>query len=147
MALKFTASANGRNSTDLLPDGPYDATLVKVEEARNADGSYLRWTFEVARHGEARTVTGVTGATLDSGEKARYWVEALVGRPLKDDEEVDLEKLYGRSCRLEITTVNKEGRDFNKIVRATKRGGVTLKAPPTQPPTEGGEPDDGEGVF
>ena len=114
--------------SSLLPQGSYDSALVRIEEARNQDGSYLKWSFSVSHHGEAKTVSGVTPMHLDPGSKARFWSEALLGRPLRDDEEIDLEKLYGRSCRLELTVIEKDGREYNRIGRVTKTIGLKLTA-------------------
>ena len=111
-----------------IPQGTYDAALQKIEEKRNNEGSYLMWTFTVSHHGEAKTVTGVTPMHLDPGSKARFWTEALLGRPLQENEDVDLEKLYGRSCRIELSVIEKDGREFNRIGRVTKAGGLKLTA-------------------
>ena len=146
MAIKMKATGNAK---DVVPEGAYEGHLVKVEEAQNKDGGYLRWTFSISLHGEARNVAGVTGMTIEVGEKARFWVEALVGRPLKDGEEVDLEKLYGLGCRLELTVIEKDGRQFSRIGRVTRRGGLTLKAKCKHEPAAAPEADENpdEGVF
>ena len=73
MALKFKAAGG----TEPVPEGTFDATLTKVEEASNAEGTYLKWTFAISLRGEARSVTGVTPAHLDPGSKARFWTEAF----------------------------------------------------------------------
>jgi len=65
MVLKFKAG----NGSETLPEGSFDATLAKVEECRNADGNYLRWTFAVSQQGKAQNVTGLSPANLDSGRR------------------------------------------------------------------------------
>ena len=131
--MRFTAS----RGSELLPEGQYDAALQRVEQASNANGPYLKWRFGISLHGEDRGITGVTGMNLDAGSKARFWTEALLERPLRDGEEVDLEKLYGRVCRLELTIVEKDGRQFSRITRVTaKPAGVKLVARKAPEPTE-----------
>jgi hypothetical protein len=132
------------NASSLLPEGTYTGTLKKVEEKSNADGGYLLWTFSISHHGEAKTVSGVTGMSLDQGSKERFWVEALIGRPLKDQEEVDMERLYGRACRMELAVIEKDGREYNRIGRVTVRTGVVLgpKKEPDRMPTEDPEGDE-----
>ena len=131
--------------SSLIPQGTYAAILQKIEEKRNTEGSYLLWTFGVSSQGEAKTVTGVTPMHLDPGSKARFWSEALLGRQLQENEEVDLEQLYGRTCRIELTQVEKDGRTYPRISRVTKSGGLKLKT--TQGPVPEEEEEVGDHPF
>lgn len=124
MSLKMKAVSSGNQ---LILGGTYDGTLTRVEEARNTDGSYLKWTFSISYNGEARIITGVSPMNLDAGSKSRFWTEALLGRPLRDQEEIDLEQLYGRPCRIEVTTIEKDGKSYNRIVKVTRCGGPVQK--------------------
>ncbi len=113
---------------DTIPAGIYEAALVRVEEAKNAEGSYVKWIFSVSIQGEARSLTGASGMNLDAGSKTRFWTEALLGRPLRADEEIDLEKLVGRPCRIEVMLVEKDGRELPRIAKLTKASGLKLAA-------------------
>ena len=113
----------------LLPEGMYDATLKKIEEASNAKGPFLKWHFAVSHEGKTQSVTSVSPMDLDRGSKTRYWVEAIIGRDLKDEEEIDLERLVGLSCRIVVYVATlDDGRQFNRIEKVLRRGGLTLSA-------------------
>jgi len=140
MVLKLKAGSGNQP----LPDGNYEASLTKVEETSNADGPYLKWIFCLDSHGQMQNITGFTPLSLDQDTKTRFWVEALLGRQLKDDEEVDLERLYGRVCQLTLTAATLDsGRQVNRIARIEKRTRLSLKARQKTVP-EPTSPDEGE---
>ncbi len=135
------------NGNQPLAAGTYEASLTKVEQASNADGPYLKWTFCLDCQGQTRNITGFTPMSLDQGSKTRFWVEALLGRSIKDQEEIDLERLYGQVCQLElsIATLN-NGQMLNRVDRLHRRSGLVLSQkkeaslPPPAPEGHGDAP-------
>lgn len=134
--------------SQLLPEGTHDAALEKLEEATGAKGPYLRWHFVVTHEGSSKPVSGVSPMTLDRGSKTRYWAEGLLAREIADGEELDLERLVGRACRIVVYTATLEdGRKFTRIEKVLRKGGLTLSAKkePVNPPA--GEEELGEHPF
>lgn len=138
MTLKL--KANTKNSegdpTKAPLEGTFEAAVAGIEIARNDRGDYLRWRFTVPTGAQTRTIVGATPMHLDKGAKTRIWTEVILGRPINDDEEVDLEKLVGRVCKL-VLSLNTlaDGRVVSRIDRVQRRGGLVLSP---------GKPSDGD---
>jgi len=125
----MTITLKAGSGNQPLPAGTYEASLARVEQVSSADGPYLKWVFSINYQGKTRDVTGVTPVNLEPGTKTQIWVEILLGRNLRDNEEVDLEKLCGRVCRIVLTEVTlQNGRQVNRIARVERRGGLVLQA-------------------
>ena len=109
-ALKFSAPA-------ALPPGKYPATLVGIDEGEGKFGEYLDWQFEVTDpDGDTKPINRRTSTKTGAGSIARVIVEALLGRSVQLDEEVDLNGLIGQTLELEIET-NANG--YDTVVNAT----------------------------
>lgn len=125
-----------------VPQGTYEAVITKVEEASSEKGPYLKWHFDALVSGEAKSIVGVSAMTLDPGSRTRIWVENLCGRSLATNEEIDLDRLVGRGCKIEVSinTLN-DGRRLPRIDKVLKTGVVlsAKAAPRLTPSTE--EPD------
>jgi hypothetical protein len=94
-----------------LPPGRYPAILVDIGEGEGKFGDYLDWEFDVEDpDGEAKRVSRRTSTKTGFGAVARVFVEALLGRMVAFDEEVDLNGLIGRTVELDIET-NDNGYD------------------------------------
>jgi hypothetical protein len=102
---------------DPYPAGRYDGHFYDYEERQGEFGPYLIWTFRVHCNGETQDITGITASRFGSRSKEFQYVEALQGRSPGDGEDIDLEKLRGAPCKVEVTV--KEGRNggqFNVVV-------------------------------
>lgn len=103
-----------------LPPGAYPAALLNLGEGEGKFGPFLDWTFELDdADGEATQVSRRTSTKTGPGSIARVLVEALLGRDVQLDEEVDLDGLMGRRAVLEIET-NANG--YDHIVNAMPGG-------------------------
>jgi hypothetical protein len=99
----------------------YLAKLQGIEEKVTEFGPAARFSFIVVEGNSAgATVSGL--ASIPSGgmgpkSKLRHFVEALLGRPLDDDDdEIDLDSLIGKTCRINvIQEQGKDGGTYNKI--------------------------------
>jgi hypothetical protein len=99
MGLKFRATS----MKAALKPGLYQATLDEIERRNGANGEFLLWKF-IVDHGEQEvTVSAATSTRFSPQAKARQYAEALRGRPLRPDEDIDLEDLYGNGCQLVVT--------------------------------------------
>ena len=105
MALKFRAT----ESKAVVRPGLYPATLANVEEREGVNGPFLMWFFNVAVDGIDAPLGTPTSVKFTSGAKARKYAELLLGRPLEDDEEIELESLYGASCQVLVTVAKLDG--------------------------------------
>lgn len=107
-----------------LPPGKYPATLVAIGEGEGKFGPYLDWEFEVADpDGNAKQVSRRTSTKTGNGAIARVLVEALLGRTVALDEEVDLDGLVGHTVELEVET-NANGYDHIIDARPLVAGGT-----------------------
>src|SRR5262249_41583984 len=86
----------------VLKSGTYPATLVGTESRDSDFGQTIRWTFELSVAGRTTKRTGVSSMNTGAKSKARRWASALLGRPLRDGEELDTDTLVGRECLVEI---------------------------------------------
>ncbi len=106
--MKFSAPA-------ALPPGTYPAPLINIGEGKF--GEYLDWEFEVTDpDGDTKPINRRTSTKTGTGSVARVIVEALLGRGVQLDEEVDLNALIGQALELEIET-NANG--YDTVVNAT----------------------------
>ncbi len=144
MAIKLKAGSGSQ----VLPQATYEAVLTKVEEATGDKGPFIKWRFEVSLQGEGRTLTGVSPANIDAGSRTRAWAENLSGRTIRDGEEVDLERLVGRSCKLELSVFTlDDGRKVNRVERVLRKGLVVASRPPAESTPPADNLDDGESAF
>jgi hypothetical protein len=112
MSFKFKATS----SSAPLEPGLYHASLTAIE-ARHGDlGEYLRWTFSVDEDDREVEVSALTSTKFSTTAKARKYAEALLGRTIKNGEELAPNELYGCGCLLVITvdTLN-DGGTVNKV--------------------------------
>jgi hypothetical protein len=87
-----------------------------VEEKTGNYGPYLLWTFQLKKTGGH--VSYLSSTSFHTTSKARKVVEALIGRTMRDGEEVDIDELFNTPCRLLIEIAELEdGGTLNKIER------------------------------
>jgi hypothetical protein len=102
---------------DPYPAGRYAAHFLDYEEREGNYGAYLIWSFKVYCNGESQDITGLTSAKFGTRSKEYQFVEALQGRSPGDGEDIDLEKLRGAPCQVELTVKeSKNGGVFNGVV-------------------------------
>jgi hypothetical protein len=97
----------------LLPNGFYTGLLERIDERAGQHGSYWQWRFHIHHRGQRTVITAFTSAALAG--KARQYAEALLGRPLERYETFEPDYLHGESCTLEVSTMTKNGRQFNAV--------------------------------
>lgn len=122
--LTLKATAGGID----IEDGEYEATLLSIEEkaptANSPDNNpWLLWTFTVQDGEDDVEMTQSTSMKFTPRANARKWAQALEGREFAEGEEVDIEALPPKDCRV---VIERNERGFAKIVNVLaprKRGG------------------------
>jgi hypothetical protein len=87
-----------------LKPGLYPAKLADIEVREGDLGDYLVWRFRIdQREGPAVEVSCFSSTKCTPKAKARGFVEALLGRPMKPGEEFAPALLYGKPCQLVVS--------------------------------------------
>ena len=109
-----------RTKTKLFPDGIYKAVLKEVEVGQSKfdqekQSATLTFQTEYKEYpGEAgRRIKRSYTFSLYEKSKLSSVVEALLGRKIAEEEELDLDVLIGKECRLKIE--NKTGEVSGKL--------------------------------
>jgi hypothetical protein len=110
-----------------LEPGEYPATLRAIEERANEQGGYLIWKFAVQTpQGQDVEVGVLSSMKCTPKAKARGFIEALLGRPMKPGEEFAPAILYGKPCRLVVSIATYEdGGSRNTIEKVLPAAAVT----------------------
>jgi len=91
-----------------IPEGRYTAVLRAVEgDQKTARGKKnVKWRFQILDHPEfkGRTILGWTPGKDEIGTITMEWIEAIVGRPLKADEDTPWDSLPGKRAVIEVET-------------------------------------------
>ena len=96
-----------------LEPGSYPGLFTGLEEKESeAWGAFWRWEAEVLGPDGPVTIGGGSSAKLGAMTKGRRWCEALLGRRLEVDEEIDFGALAGRPCTV---VVEHDAKDFAVI--------------------------------
>lgn len=112
MALKFRAEP----SKALVKPGLYPAALASIELREGTHGPFLVWKFDVEHDGTTVPVSLPSSTKFTSGANGRKYAEAMLGRHLADEEELDLEELYGAPCQVLVTIAKlDDGGTVNRI--------------------------------
>ncbi len=116
----------------VLPADVYPATLKGILEKDSDYGPAVLLEFVIS-DGEyaGQEVSGMASATLSRKAKLRGWVEGMMGKALPADmTELDMDKLIGRSCRLNVSVKTvKDNMEVNRIETI-----LPVKPPKTEKP-------------
>ncbi len=124
---------------EALPADVYPVVVSKVEskETQYGDGVVITFTVSDGEYA-GKTVTGLASMSLNVKAKLRGWVEAITGKSLANVAEgtnIDLEKLVGKACRVNITIVpGKDGTgEFNRVKDVLPLRPVKTEKPAPKP--------------
>jgi hypothetical protein len=100
----------------VLPDDMYSATVVDIEKREPQEGSAFQRPFRLWHvvvkaedYPDGAEMTAVTSMAFGPKSKARPWVQALLGRPIKPKEEISAEDFLPAKCRVLIRRDEKSG--------------------------------------
>ncbi len=97
-----------------LATGEYRATLQEVKQADGQYGTQICFIFKL--DGDDRRLTAYARSTESLSGKLAKWVQALLGRPVKEGETIDLAQLIGKPCILVVLRATKpDGTAFNRV--------------------------------
>ena len=101
----------------LLKPGVYEAVITGIEERERDGQPYLLWSFEVRYAPQGTTVVRrPTGLKLGPRSLTRAFVEAALGRPVRDGEKVDTDTLVGAKVRVVVNRITRpDGSEANRI--------------------------------
>jgi hypothetical protein len=123
---------------DIVEPGTYDFVLVSVTRNDGGQyGRYVQWEGELAGpDGAPVLVSGRSSDKWGPTCKARRWLEAVTGKPMRKGVPVDLDSLGGFACRVEVDIVEKDKGTYNRLVEVlpAHSGGVGNPEPVTGEP-------------
>jgi len=110
---RFTPEDLGRvkPADTIIPPGKYKAELEAIEPVTTSRGDALKYRFRIEGDNEfnGKTITGLVPASVRIGSKNCEWVEALLGRQLEPDEQINWRGLIG-SRAIILIAHRKDGR-------------------------------------
>lgn len=151
MSLKVQVNHNSWTS---VPADVYTAKVREIEEIevefQGETKPCARFTFEVTAGefaGESiSALANIPPNGIGPKSKLYGWFQTLTGKTLDDTDEVDLESLVGKACRINVVdSINKQGDPATKVKdllpapkpRAVSgRSGAAPAAPRREPETE-----------
>ena len=96
--------------------GDYRAKFTRYEEDEGIHGAMVKWFFDLQdEEYEGRSISGISSTSFNPMSKMWAWVQALLGRPIEDGEEIDLDELIGREVMIDVDHKVTERGTFEKI--------------------------------
>lgn len=109
--MKFKIS----NPTHLVPEGNYDAKVIKVDSARIYQKNTLILWFEILNGDyNGSIIKGFLNAqyeVITRNTKLFQWYEKVIGHELDENEEIDTDNFFNRALKVSVK---------NKVSRKTK---------------------------
>jgi len=96
---------------ELVITRDYRAELTAIERNKNR----LKWVFQTL-DGEQRTFTAYTHYSTSHASKCVKWVIALLDRPLRAKETVDLETLIGKTAIVLVEIRKRKNTDCYRVL-------------------------------
>lgn len=121
MKMIFKVSKGG---LPLIPEGEYNAVFAGHEVLEGLKfGDAVKLMFEVDEGPHSGTILDMlANAKLTTRSKFGLVVTVIQGKPLKEDQEIDLEALEGSPCRIKVITVKDDyGGEFSTIEQVKAR--------------------------
>ena len=109
----------------LVPEGLYKSEVIKIEEGKskfepdkNSVTLWFRTSFRGLNNMDlAATIPLTCTASLHEKSRLTPIIETLMGRKFNEDEEVDLDEVIGKRCRVHIQHREsvKTGKTYSQI--------------------------------
>jgi hypothetical protein len=123
--------------------GDYRATFTRYEEDEGMHGPMIKWFFELDDEDyPGRTISGISSTAFNPMSKMYAWVQALMGRPIEDGEEIDLDDLVGRQVMIDVDHKQTERGTFERIAGLRPVRRKKKQQPEPEPEVEDDEDDD-----
>ena len=115
--MMWTATAEEAATT--VPEGEFDGEVSGVQDMDGQHGPMVRIEFTLATDDEwdGRRVTGLASKKLNETTKLGRWVAAIIGHMPEVGEEVTIEDLLHKHCRVVIKhKTSPDGKTFANVV-------------------------------
>ncbi len=119
-----------KTSKKLFPEGIYAATVEKLEEAqskfdpqKNTVTIWFKTPYKSRSDESGWTMQLSCTASLHENSKLTPIVEMLLGRKFEENEEVDLNTILGKECRIfvEHRVSEKTGKKYASVTKVLPR--------------------------
>lgn len=135
-------------SYEAMDVGDYRAKFTRYEEDEGIHGEMIKWFFDCQDEDyEGRTISGISSTAFNPMSKMYAWVQALMGRPIEDGEEIDLDDLIGREVMIDVDHKLTERGTFERIAGLRPVRKKAKKNKPEPEPSEAVEEEDDDEEF
>ncbi len=120
MAWKATAE----EAATVIPEGEFDAEITSVQDMEGQHGPMVRIEFTLTTDDEwdGRRVSGLASKKLSEATKLGRWVAAILGHMPEVGEEVTVEDLLRKCCRVIVKhNPYNDGTIFANVVQVLPR--------------------------
>lgn len=107
-----------------LDPGWYKAIVVDVSPVESEFGPQLEWRFMLDGH-EGKTVRAWSGAKFAPGTKLYSWAEAVFGKAIPGNYNLDTDHLKGRKVDIRLEQKAGPRGTFMKVTQLAKAGSMS----------------------
>ena len=105
----------------IVDEGIYAAKVKSIEKKAGKFGDYYQITFKITdEEFEGKTINGNCPEEIEVGNKAYKWISILLGKELEVDDDIDIEDIVGKSCKVAVEHNSTDEGTFAKIVALYK---------------------------
>ena len=115
----MTWKATVEEPVTAVAEGTFDAEVTGVQDMDGQHGPMVRIEFKLATddEGDDRRVTGLASKKLSENTKLGRWVAAILGRTPQVGEEITVDDLHHKHCRVVVKhKTNTDGKTFANVV-------------------------------
>ena len=112
-------NATVEEAATTVAEGEFDGEVTSVQDMDGQHGPMVRIEFTLATDDEwdGRRVTGLASKKLSENTKLGRWIAAIIGHMPSVGEEITIEKLLHKHCRVVIKhKTSPDGKTFANVV-------------------------------
>jgi hypothetical protein len=117
--------ANVEEAATAVAEGTFDAEVTGVQDMDGQHGPMVRIEFTLSTDDEwdERRVTGLASKRLSENTKLGRWVAAILGHMPEVGEEITVDDLLNRKCRIVVKhKTNPDGKTFANVAEVIAVG-------------------------
>jgi hypothetical protein len=110
-------------ATTVTAQGEFDAVVTGIDDRDGQHGPMVRMEFTLVMDddGEERRVSGLASKKLSENTKLGHWVAAILGHMPAVGEEISIDDLLHRHCRVVIKhKTNADGKTFANVTEVLR---------------------------
>jgi len=115
----MTWKATVEEPVTAVAEGTFDAEVTGIQDMDGQHGPMVRIEFKLATddEGDDRRVTGLASKKLSEITKLGRWVAAILGRTPQVGEEITVDDLLHKHCRVVVKhKTSADGKTFANVV-------------------------------